>query len=361
MAWSQVKARDGEFEVDWMGAQQVIRSWLYSRAKSANASVKQEALGAGGVIDFFLKPPVIHTVEVDFKKVKAEADNWGPTLNQFVGIALNSREQAWQWLRARLQETRHYDLTFADKMRLADQVSRKNIQSAITRGERGEVVARWIRDWSAEFLIVGATGGGLGVAAAGGFFVTGATLKASAKYEGAKDGQKWQAFGTELAFTATFGILSAKAETLSQTGKLGANILIALVQPQTDPLKAWLSGEDIQEAFLAGAIKSSAATWHELAKQQSEHAIKRFLTAKGLSGAIIPFSVIASQATMNLALEKGAEAGAKAMLHASHKSPDEVVRRVQAQCSAGSSSTQCLLDAADYDEDFLRQQVIRFR
>lgn len=260
-----------------------------------------------------------------------------------------------------LQETRHYDLTFADRVRLADQTSKRNIQSAIAKGERGEKFARTVRDLSAEILVVGATGGGMGVVAAGGAFVTGATLKASARFETAKDGQKWQAFGAELAFTATFGILSAKAETLSQTGKLGANILIALVQPQADPLKAWISGEDIQEAFLAGAMKSSAATWHELIKYQGEHAIKKFLTAKGLSGAIIPFSIIASQASLNVALEKGAEAGAKAMLHASHKSPDEVVRTVQAQCSAGSSSTRCLLDAADYDENFLRQNVIRFR
>lgn len=176
MPWEIVEGANCELsEVNRAGVELIMRSFLRADSMLRNAATKTET--------HFFGPDLV-SVEVDFKKVRADVDANAPAFVDDFFTRLRQgmrRADAVQFLADLREQTRELDADLKQKQRTAQHQTMTNISTSVDRGETALPVLEAVRDMSAEGLMVGATmlTGGAALAVIG----AGATLKGVAKYQ----------------------------------------------------------------------------------------------------------------------------------------------------------------------------------
>jgi hypothetical protein len=173
---------------------------------------------------------------------------------------------AVEMLERLMAEAREYDSKFTLQNKSASEHTINNIARSVATGEIAADVLTTIRDASAETLIVGSSflGGGAKYAALG----AGSLLKGFGKYQ---DSGNIKAGLAEAAFTFGFGVAGIRIvpKNASAAQAVTLNIMVSLGQNLAgDPAKAWIGGEDMSNAMVAGSLKAGATPISELIKQQ---------------------------------------------------------------------------------------------
>jgi|SRR5579872_6189826 len=295
MPWETFRANDGIYRVNWDGISRIIRSSVRTQAQLSYSKDKPEKPWFG---------PELHTVEVDWDRVRAETPIKTETeLRLFYhGAQLSMRSQIVR-LRQMIEMSESAQAALMAKLKDAQRATMANIETSVHRGEVGIEVATWIRNASAETLMVGATALSGGWAA--GAVAVGSGLKGSATYqETGRMGNAIATFSTNLLMGAFDLKVAGKAGQLermlergiiSKSEKFGLAIVWAKAKGFLEIPKGMLEGKHVKDASLSGAIKMGASTPVEAIKHCLEQNPKLHLLA-------IPVEV-----TLNLAQDIAAE------------------------------------------------------
>lgn len=362
MASETFTSLDGTYLVDWAAVGRMIRSYVRSRATLANTKVNEEFHWIG---------PTLHTLDVDWDKVKSQTDSESATLlAEFYRKAQFSTQSQIACLAHWVETTRKNNDEFHKKMQDAQKKSMANIDKSVGRAETGLRIARATRDASAEFLMVSATivsGGAVAVGAV----AVGSGLKATAKSQddpAATKGAVAVTFASEFAFglidiaggkvidhyaerAAEEALLKAVggeaakkvAEEAAKKGtKLGLAILWNQVKGVTlEPAKAVIQGKTFQQGLVTGSLKSVGGTHGELLKYMV------------LADTTFPKLAAIADTAISLGMDGLAEAVSEPKEERGEKG-GEAPRLAQP-----SHPEHLLLDALAYDRKMIEQTAIR--
>jgi hypothetical protein len=260
VAWETFQSNDGIYLVNWEGLARIIRSAVRSQAMLAFSEEK---------IDKHFIGPDIHSVEVNWGKVRETTALEGERIlrNFYYGARSSMRGQLSQLSKMVTQGEKNH-LDFQSKMNAAQRKTMANIDTAVSRGELGEHIAREIRDASVEVLMVGATALSGGTAAA--------VVGAGSFLKGAYSYQDTHHLSTAVMTASTnllMGAIPLKINPAMEArfGKLGWGILWAKIEGVAEVPKSILEGEHLPTAVGKGIVKSGLGTPHELVKHALEH------------------------------------------------------------------------------------------
>lgn len=364
MAWETFTSRDGIYAIDWGGVGRLIRSYVRSRATLTNTTVNEEFHWIG---------PTIHTLDVDWDKVRHQTDSESEMLlaDFYRGAQMSAQTQIARLLHW-VDQTRLNNAAFQKTMHDAQKQTMENIEKSVERAETGLKIARGTRDASAEFLMVSATmvSGGAALLAIGG----GSALKATAKGQddpNATKGTIAATFASEFAFGmvdlggAKFIDAAAKraaeeafaravggkvARELEKKAaekgtKLGLAILFNQVKGvAVEPTKAVIQGETFQEGLIKGQLKSVGGTHGEILK---------YLV---LDDSEFPKLAAIADTTISLAADAFAD-------HLKESSRGEKGERAGSDLAPKivkpTNASHALLDALAYEKKTIEQMAVR--
>lgn len=351
MAWESFTSNDGIYYVNWAGIARIIRSFVRSKATLDNSRVNVESHIFG---------PDLHTVDVDWDKVRLQTDTDSEaTLADFYQAAKFSMQTQVARLHSLISNTRQNSATFQNKMHDAQRKTMANIDKSVSRAETGLVIARATRDFSGEFLMVGATFLSGGAAAPLLAIAGGSGLKATAKYQDSSHPDIKEAGVTFVAEFA-MGVIdlgvgrgidqaAEKAfkeavgpELEKEAAKRSTQLALAILWSKTkgatlEPTKAVIEGDTLQKGFTTGAFKAIGGTHSEL--------LKYFLVDPKMqkTAAIVDtlFSVVADRVSDKL------------------NEPADKERTGPPKLAPHPTPKHALIDAAVYDWKTIEQMAVR--
>jgi hypothetical protein len=261
MAWETLRSNDGVYLVDWDGLTRIIRSCKRAGAMNDYSRLATER----GERDFWalgLRLPDLHSVQVDWDRVALETTTQTDMeLRRFYGAAKSSMKAQLMGLVHMMEQADDDRDAFQDKQSEAQQKTAENIESAVQTGEAWVKGLTYVRDTSAEIVMVGATyvsGGtaaplltGLGAGMKGGFVYqdTGKADKALAT------------FSTNLLMgVADLKVGAALKEMSSVSGRIGMAIVWAKGKSVLEVPKALIEGKSLKQAVSVGGVKLVAST-----------------------------------------------------------------------------------------------------
>jgi hypothetical protein len=276
MGWESFTSRDGIYLVNWGGVTKIIRSCVRSAATLANAQVRHQPSFSTWLP--LVRPPDVTTLDVDWDRVRSQTESESEAaLADFYQAAKYGMQVQISRLHCMIAATRANNANFQAKMHEAQKQTMASIDKSVGRAENVVTGLKLTRDFSAEFLMVGATFLSGGAAAPLLAVAGGSGLKAAAKYEDSTHPDIKDAavtFVTEFAvgvidLGAGKGIESAAAQAFKSTvgtelekeaakrgTELGLAILYTKVKGATiEPGKAIIEGDTLQKAFTTGALK----------------------------------------------------------------------------------------------------------
>ncbi|MEO8777050.1 MAG: hypothetical protein ABI389_00075 [Rhodanobacter sp.] len=210
--------------------------------------------------------PAVAQIDTDWNEVRRQTDAFSElTLSKFYWDAKENMKKQIAILVDWIQETARNNAKFEKWKRDAQRWTMENIRSSVDQGESGLEVAKFLRDTSAEGLIVCSAFVELpaifAVRAGAAAFAAG--LKATARAEDHPEASKTNiaaTFGSEFAVAILDIVVGKKIEKIAEAGKYGKTGLVILwnmVKGHTvEPTKAWIQGGKQIEIELTGAFKS---------------------------------------------------------------------------------------------------------
>jgi hypothetical protein len=235
-----------QYAVDWDVVLRIIRAYHRSVLRFTLAHVSTASDSA-----WYWPPswslPEIQTVEVDWERIRGGVDRYGDA--DFATLAeiatCNVPEMARQ-LRWMVAETSRFTRHFLDLQASTQSENAVRIQNAIESYSGAIEVARFVRDTSADGLMVGATimTGGAGAALLG----SASALKGYGKY------QDTDSVGAAVMYGAgnfVFGAFKVGGATLS----FKQDLVLAIVQAQWESGVALVEGKSLVDALATGSLK----------------------------------------------------------------------------------------------------------
>jgi hypothetical protein len=278
MPWDLLECSDGAYYINRLAIRRIIKNYVRAQAKCNFAQTVAHPDHFGYVIPL----PTTYTVEIDFERVRLEDELVTPVLEEMFfgdlaqGWSMTSaKNQLYSWL----FDTRWYEQTLLQKMRLASHQTQVNIESKVDSAQEFEKAAVLVRDMSAVVLLVGATfatGGAAAEGAAGLATFTGTDLVGtSAMYGGMKGIFKYQETGKadEALFTGvsnfTTGLIQLASGATGATGssKVALIVVGAANGLLLDVAEGAISGKDMLKVTKGSAFKAIADPLLDAAKE----------------------------------------------------------------------------------------------
>jgi hypothetical protein len=341
--WETLTSDDGIYLVNWDGVARIIRPYARGRAMVAYSDVVLAEKHWVG--------PDLYSLEVDWDKVRTETQNQTDhELMKFHSGARRSMQTQMKRLVDMLESAEDDHDEIQRRMLEAQSRTMENVEQSVRRGEIGLEVSKFVRDASAEFLMVASgyvTGGANSVALGGAFGVgAGSMLKGVGTYqETGKIHDAVATFSTNLLFGALdlkVGKVIEKA-TASLSGQIGLAIVWAKAKAVAEVPKSVIEGKHLDKAVSSGGVKLIAST----PGTASIEGLKAYLEPLEMKPWAIPVEV-----ALNLALDK---AGAK-LAHAGEKEPE---RKTPPRHMPPSTRHQHLMDAVLYDQSQIEKMAVR--
>jgi len=291
MPWETIECSDGAYDINRDGIMRIMRSVSWSRAVLNNSKIVTEVNTWG---------PNIDNVETDWKAVRAET---GSTASDFYEDFFKRLEYGLSGssclllLRDLVDQKDSFEASFQALKRKAQKNTMANIESSVQTGEEWLPVLEFVRDVSADTLMIGGTilsGGAL----TGPTLIRiglGSLIKGTAKWE---DTGHWQ----EGVFTGTtelvFGLLgvglraAAKTMEASNVDKLVLGLVFGSFKGAVETGAQVYSGKAVGQAMGRGGTK--------LLDPLVSEAVKQILTNDVWSTPVL--------AVMKYGMKKGADA-----------------------------------------------------
>jgi hypothetical protein len=257
MAYEMILLRDGTWAVDWELIRTILRS--YTRAKAMHEHSRIEITDGGWF------GPDLHTLEVDWARVKRTAD---AEIKQLVGafshLAHQSSMHAGKMMLATLmRETKRHQEAFRARQKSAHTTSMANCQRSIERAETGLAAAKLIRDLSVGAFMVGATiltGGGAAAVGAGLVGRKVALAAGEAAIKTAVDVQDTAGQTKSPYSRAVFSFFGEFSVALIPGGSGGKRVALAVFKTSAEGAvaggKALVGGDEAGKALQQAAIGS---------------------------------------------------------------------------------------------------------
>jgi hypothetical protein len=261
MAWETFRSNDGIYLIDWNGLSRIIRSCKragamndYSKPATQKGERDWWALG--------LRLPDLHSVEVDWNRVSLETTTQTEMeLRKFYAAAGPSMKSQLAGLVHMMEQADDDRDAFQDKQSEAQQKTSDNIESSVHKGEIAVQAATFVRNSSAEVVMVGATYVSGGTAAP---LLTGlgAGMKGVFVYQDTGKADKALAtFSTNLLLGAADLKVGAAVEKLASTAeKIGMAIVWAKAKAVLEVPKGLIEGKSLKQAASNGGVKMVAST-----------------------------------------------------------------------------------------------------
>ncbi|HUA91576.1 MAG TPA: hypothetical protein VL991_03360 [Terracidiphilus sp.] len=258
------------WQVDPDGIKRLIRSFVHSGAMLSRSQTVPEKQDLGWLGK--LHPLTLVTVQTDFDAVAKDVDSHADAvLRDFNRQLKESGEKAFQTLVGYRNATINRNEEFREMQQDASQQTSDSIAGAVSFGERGEKIARGIRDLCTTMLMVGAgvISGGAGIAALGASSVAkgGATWE-DKWLEGKSTGEAVAAGTLEAASDLVVGMVAigegAVVKDAIRTGtagaRAGAGILVfhgAMIDGTTEFAKATIDGKTVRESLMRAGTRAA--------------------------------------------------------------------------------------------------------
>jgi hypothetical protein len=243
MPWEIIECSDGAFEVNRLGVELIMRSFVRadSMRKNARTQVEHHVFG-----------PDLHSVEIDFGAVRTDVDSSSPV---FVKDFFDKLAGGWPMREGinslvELRDvTRRHQASLEEKQRAAQHQTMLNIDQSVERGETAKAVAEGVRDLCGEALLVGATmlsGGAAALVITGG-----ATLKGVGKFQ---DTNHVGEAVVETASNLLFGFVGLGVDALELKGaaKVVMTFTISQNQGLLDVARSSWEGKTVLQSFGTG-------------------------------------------------------------------------------------------------------------
>jgi hypothetical protein len=299
MAWESFQANDGIYLIDWDGLARIIRSCKRSGAMNSYSRVVIQK-GDRDWAALGMRLPDLHSVEVDWNKVKIETTTQADMeIRRFHAAAKTSMKAQLLNLVCMMEQADDDRDAFQDKQAEAQEKTTGSIESAVHKGEVAVEVLKGVRDTSAEIVMVGATYVSGGTAAVI-FTGVGSGMKAGFVYQDTGKADKALAtFSTNLllgAFDLKVGAAMKGMTSLSE--KIGVAIVWSKAKGAMEIPKGLIEGKSLKQAASGAAVKLMASS----PGTSGVEALKAVLGEEGEAWAI-PVEV-----ALNILQDKGGDA-----------------------------------------------------
>jgi hypothetical protein len=298
MAWEAfVDQRGNSYEVNWDGVYRIIRAYVRSRAICNSTTTRVEKHWVG---------PNIYSVDVDWAGVRqrTEQDSRG-LYGQFYVSALQSMPEQLRNLQSMALSTADCNDAVAQQVREASHMSMASISSSVRYLGWGESALKFLRDLSADALVIGAgvLSGGWALAALG----AGSALKGGAKYE---DSGSWEAGVFTASTELLFGALRVKIRLGNMAPDMQTLWTVVVLPKAKAALevvsKTVVEGKSLQDGITSGVLKSSDPAVLFLFKQLAQ-------PAAGTKGQFIwNGAALLAAAAVKVARDRGVQAAVDA-------------------------------------------------
>jgi hypothetical protein len=197
--------------------------------------------------------PDVRSIEVDWARVDASAsDNADRDLNRMAERATMDARGMYLDLKGMVEDTSRYTNAFTDRLGALQTENMARINGAVDSYGAQIEVAKFVRDTSADGLMVGASiaTGGAGVALLGG----GSALKGWAKYEDTDGLTTDRRVGAAVATgvgSFVFGAFKLGGAKLSG----GQEAVLTILQAKWDTGVALVEGKSLSTAVATGSLK----------------------------------------------------------------------------------------------------------
>ena len=272
MGWVTYADRRGRgwaFNPD--GCAHVFRSSLYNRALVLRSRIKRVSYGA------FM--PTTSEVETNFSGIRqAVTQEARGQIDQTLGNISNDAENFYRHLVAVREDGENSSTHYTNMLRQASEQTAIAIDSNVNNWENALTAAKFVRDFSAGVLLVGATalsgGAALAVGAGGtGLTFTGNTQDNLAANQNMRQAMGNAAISTSIAVVTTVlipkGLSTAGRSMFGPTLTTGQNVAIGLLSVQAN-----VAGDMVKTALVADQNIGPAA------RQQMQQQLGRQIGAK---------------------------------------------------------------------------------
>lgn len=255
MAGFSLAGNRGVYGVDWEAVARLCRSYVRAESTLKHARIGRET---------HLFGPDVAWVEVDWKAVRTDVEKESAFVYQELQRTANqSIDRAADYVRTILSETETYRRNFQTMQTNCSRTTMQNINRSVEWGKTGVKWATAIRDFSADFVMVGATAlsGGAAAAAIGG----GSLLKGSYKWQDTKS------FSSGL-FTAStellFAVIPLKVKGTGVVKEQITKLILAKVKAGTEIAKTvYIDHKTFAEGAVSGLLKMNDPALMMLAKE----------------------------------------------------------------------------------------------
>lgn len=255
MAWETLTSNDGIYLIDWGGLTRIIRSCKRAGAMNDYSRIETQR-GERDWKAFGMRLPDLHTVEVDWQRVKLETTTQTEIeLRNFHAGAGRSMKAQLRNLVQMMEQADDDRDAFQDKQAEAQNKTHENIESCVGNAETAIEVLKEVRDTSAEIVMVGATyvsGGTASVI----FTTVGSGMKAGFAYQDTGRADRAVAtFSTNLLMGAFDLKVGAVTKAMSVSEKIGIGIVWAKSKALLDVPKSLIEGKNLKQAVSGAAVK----------------------------------------------------------------------------------------------------------
>jgi hypothetical protein len=253
MAYWFLQNDHGSYAIDWDIVYRIVRAYHTALAREQYATLVTTS-ESNWYNPFSWSLPDIRSVEVDWDRVRSSAtkaadDDFNRLAEQ---AATRDVRDVYRELSYMVTATGSYTTAFVDWLGAVQTGNMSRINSAVDSYGTAIEVAKFVRDTSADGLMVGATilTGGAGVAVLGG----GATMKGWAKFQDTADLSTDRRVGAAVATgVGNFMFGAFKLGGMKLTG--GEEAVVTILQAQWETGVALTEGKSVAASLATGSLK----------------------------------------------------------------------------------------------------------
>ena len=241
--------------VDWEIVRSILRSNANQHAQLAHGRTTTTSR-VNWLNPFSWQMPDVVSYEVDWSAQRRERES---TLRDLLTEATSMVPRVGcdgfrQWLRMRIDETESYRDSFQTRLTGASHRTMQNIESSVDGYENSIAVTRFVRDTSADVVLVGATfmTGGAAVAAAG----AGSVMRGGFTYQ--DTGNIGLAAVETTASLVTTLIPVGRAASGATAASFADDATVILVGANFDVAKAIIQGDSFDQALARAGTNAAA-------------------------------------------------------------------------------------------------------
>lgn len=299
----------GTYAVDWNVVNRIIRGYHRANYRWRTARVVKASEYAWWDWNGW-RLPEVETIEVDWDQIRALVNRLGD--EDFATLAemgTRSVPAMANELRRMVAETARYNEKFIDLQATTQSENMARIQTAVNRAGTGIEVARFLRDTSADGLVVIST---LLTAGAGAALLGGASaLKGFGKYQDTDNIGAGILYGSGTFVFGAFKLGGAEV-------KGAAEVVVVLLQAQWETGVALAEGKSFTEALETGSLKLAGPLVDRFLKLKRVQKLLSLasipITLGGEPGAKDVGNAVLSKWLGKIIQKQGVERGGKALI-----------------------------------------------